>query len=158
VTVLLVASGGEALERRKGRKAPVLPVPVCAPAMRVAAFEHDGDRLLLDRGRLRVAQIGDPPGGEGRGMRPSCSKPETDNGTNGRLPADLAMGLAEGAHYTPFPSDPVAVSRMILFRNLAIARGPPHAPSTRPSLTLERGWKIGLVGGQRFGQSPACFR
>jgi len=41
---------------------------------------------------------------------------------------------------------------MILFRNLAIARGP-RVLFDRASLTLERGWKIGLVGANGSGKS-----
>ena len=41
---------------------------------------------------------------------------------------------------------------MILFRNLAIARGP-RTLFDRASLTLERGWKIGLVGANGSGKS-----
>jgi len=41
---------------------------------------------------------------------------------------------------------------MILFRNLAIARGP-RTLFDRASLTLERGWKIGLVGANGCGKS-----
>jgi ATP-binding cassette subfamily F protein 3 len=41
---------------------------------------------------------------------------------------------------------------MILFRNLAIARGP-RVLFERASLTLERGWKIGLVGANGSGKS-----
>ena len=41
---------------------------------------------------------------------------------------------------------------MILFRNLAIARGP-RTLFDAASLTLERGWKIGLVGANGSGKS-----
>ena len=41
---------------------------------------------------------------------------------------------------------------MILFRNLAIARGP-RTLFDKASLTLERGWKIGLVGANGSGKS-----
>ena len=41
---------------------------------------------------------------------------------------------------------------MILFRNLAIARGP-RTLFDRASLTLERGWKIGLVGANGSGKT-----
>ena len=41
---------------------------------------------------------------------------------------------------------------MILFRNLAVARGP-RTLFDRASLTLERGWKIGLVGANGSGKS-----
>ncbi len=41
---------------------------------------------------------------------------------------------------------------MILFRNLSIARGP-RTLFDRASLTLERGWKIGLVGANGCGKS-----
>ena len=41
---------------------------------------------------------------------------------------------------------------MILFRNLAIARGP-RTLFDRASMTLERGWKIGLVGANGSGKS-----
>lgn len=38
--------------------AAVLPVPVFAAAIRVAAFEHLGDGLLLHRGGGAVTQLG----------------------------------------------------------------------------------------------------
>ena len=41
---------------------------------------------------------------------------------------------------------------MILFRNLAVARGP-RTLFARASLTLERGWKVGLVGANGCGKS-----
>ena len=41
---------------------------------------------------------------------------------------------------------------MILFRNLAIARGP-RTLFDKASLTLERGWKVGLVGANGSGKS-----
>ena len=83
-------------------------------------------------------------------MRPSCSKPELMAiacifGRDCRGAALYSVPLG-------FPAQSPAASRMILFRNLAIARGP-RVLFDRASLTLERGWKIGLVGANGSGKS-----
>ena len=62
----------------------------------VAPCEDDGDRLLLDRGRLRVAEIVD---------RLEEGRDETElfeTGTDGDC-LFFWQEVAEGAHYTPFP-------------------------------------------------------
>jgi ATP-binding cassette, subfamily F, member 3 len=41
---------------------------------------------------------------------------------------------------------------MILLRNLALSRGP-HLLFSGVSLTLERGWRVGLVGANGSGKS-----
>ena len=41
---------------------------------------------------------------------------------------------------------------MILLRNLALSRGP-HLLFAGVSLTLERGWRVGLVGANGSGKS-----
>ena len=53
--------------------------------------------------------------------------------------------IAEGADYTPN-------IRMILLRNLALSRGP-HSLFDAASLTLERGWRVGLTGANGCGKS-----